>query len=159
MKTIVEVSTGLSKFVLDDDVAVTLGPNNIVIHEPVTNTVADLSEDSAVVYEGVTDVPADWIGNAYVYDGTTWATVEAHRAAERRATMACTPRQARLALASQGLYEAVQTTVVAISDQARIEWEYATMVERTSPLIDSMKGALGMTDEDLDNLFELAVTL
>ena len=73
--------------------------------------------------------------------------------------MACTPRQARLALASQGLYETVQTTVVAISDEARIEWEYATTIERTSPLIDAMKGALGMTDEDLDNLFDLAVTL
>ena len=87
------------------------------------------------------------------------AAYEAQRAAERRATMACTPRQARLALASQGLYEAVQTTVVAISDQARIEWEYATTVERTSPLIDAMKDALGMTDEDLDNLFELAGSL
>lgn len=87
------------------------------------------------------------------------AAYEAQKDAERRASMACTPRQARLALASQGLYEAVQTTVVAISDQARIEWEYATMVERTSPLIDAMKGSLGMTDEDLDNLFELAVTL
>ena len=95
-------------------------------------------------------------------DGTAeekQAAYEAQRAAERRATMACTPRQARLALASQGLYEAVQTTVVAISDEARIEWEYATTVERTSPLIDAMKGVLGMTDEDLDNLFELAVTL
>ena len=87
------------------------------------------------------------------------AAYEAQRAAERRATMTCTPRQARLALASQGLYETVQTTVVAISDEARIEWEYATMVERTSPLIDAMKGTLGMTDEDLDNLFDLAVTL
>ena len=87
------------------------------------------------------------------------AAYEAQKAAERRATMACTPRQARLALASQGLYETVQTTVVAISDEARIEWEYATMVERTSPLIDAMKGTLGMTDEDLDNLFALAVTL
>lgn len=87
------------------------------------------------------------------------AAYEAQRAADRRVTMACTPRQARLALASQGLYEAVQTTVVAISDEARIEWEYATTVERTSPLIDVMKSSLGMSDEDLDNLFELAVTL
>lgn len=87
------------------------------------------------------------------------ADYEAQKAAERRATMACTPRQARLALASAGVYEAVQTAVAAVSDQARIEWEYATMVERTSPIIDEMQGALGMTDEDLDNLFELAVTL
>jgi hypothetical protein len=87
------------------------------------------------------------------------AAHEAQKAAKRRATMACTPRQARLALASQGLYEAVQTSVAAVSDQARIEWEYATMIERTSPVIAEMQESLGMTDEQLDGLFDLAVTL
>ena len=87
------------------------------------------------------------------------AAYEAQKAAQRRANMACTPRQARLALASAGVYEAVQTAVAAVSDQARIEWEYATMVERTSPIITEMQGSLGMTDEDLDGLFDLAVTL
>ena len=122
-----------------------------------------------VVRDGVEFVDGKWVQawkevDQFVADeeGTVEekiAAYEAQRAAERRATMACTPRQARLALASQGLYETVQTTVVAISDEARIEWEYATMVERTSPLIDAMKGSLGMSDEDLDNLFDLAVTL
>lgn len=87
------------------------------------------------------------------------AAYEAQRAAERRASMACTPRQARLALASAGVYEAVQTAVAAVSDQARIEWEYATMVERNNPIISEMQEALGMSDEDLDNLFDLARTL
>ena len=87
------------------------------------------------------------------------AAYEAQKAAEKRAKMACTPRQARLALASAGVYEAVQTAVAAVSDQARIEWEYATMVERTSPIITEMQGSLGMTDEELDGLFDLAVTL
>jgi len=87
------------------------------------------------------------------------AAYEAQKAAQRRANMECTPRQARLALASAGVYEAVQTAVAAVSDQARIEWEYATMVERTSPIITEMQGSLGMTDEELDGLFDLAVTL
>ena len=87
------------------------------------------------------------------------AAYEAQKAAQRRASMACTPRQARLALASAGVYEAVQTAVAAVSDQARIEWEYATMVERNNPIISEMQEALGMSDEDLDNLFDLARTL
>ena len=87
------------------------------------------------------------------------AAYEVQKAAERRSNMACTPRQARLALLSAGVYEAVQTAVASVSDQARIEWEYATIVERTSPIIAEMMGALGMTDEDLDGLFDLAVTL
>jgi len=84
---------------------------------------------------------------------------EAAQAAERRSNMTCTPRQARLALASAGLYEAVQTSVAAVSDQARIEWEYATMIERTNPIIIGMQMELGISDEALDGLFALAVTL
>ena len=87
------------------------------------------------------------------------AAYEAQKAAQRRANMACTPRQARLALSSAGLYESVQTAVVAVSDQARIEWEYATMIERTSPVIAQLQVGLGLTDEALDGLFDLAVTL
>jgi hypothetical protein len=87
------------------------------------------------------------------------AAYEAQKAAERRSKMECTPRQARLALASAGLYEAVQTSVAAVSDEARIEWEYATMIERTNPIIINMQTELGISDEALDGLFDLAVTL
>ena len=87
------------------------------------------------------------------------AAYEARKAAERRATVACTPRQARWAWASAGVYEAVQTAVAAVSDQARIEWEYATMVERNNPIISTMREALGLSDEDLDNLCDRARTL
>ena len=87
------------------------------------------------------------------------AAYEAQKAAERRSKMECTPRQARLALASAGLYEAVQTSVAAVSNEARIEWEYATMIERTNPIIVGMQMELGISDEALDGLFDLAVTL
>ena len=87
------------------------------------------------------------------------AAYEAQKAAERRANMECTPRQARLALSSAGLYEAVQTAIASGSEEARIEWEYATMIERTSPVIAELQLGLGLTDEALDGLFTLAVTL
>ena len=87
------------------------------------------------------------------------AAYEAAQAAERRSKMECTPRQARLALASAGLYEAVQTSVASVSDEARIEWEYATMIERTNPIIVGIQMELGISDEALDGLFALAVTL
>lgn len=159
MKTIVETATGLSKYLLEDDAVVTMFPNRVEVDSSIPNVIFDLSEDTATLYEGVTDVPSDWAGNVYIYDGTTWDTVEAVEAAQRRAIMACTPRQARLALSSAGLYEAVQTSVAAVGDQARIEWEYANTVERTSPVIAELQEGLGLTDEDLDNLFALAVTL
>ena len=71
MKTIVENATNLSKYLLSDDVAVALNADHIVVGEPTQFIVADLNNDTAGVYEGVT-TPSDWIGNKYTFDGTDW---------------------------------------------------------------------------------------
>ena len=54
-----------------------------------------------------------------------------------------TPRQARLALLQIGKLDAVSAALTAIPDPARrtaaqIEWEYATVIERNSPLVTSL---------------------
>jgi hypothetical protein len=68
-----------------------------------------------------------------------------------------TMRQARLALLGAGLLEQVNA---AITDPvAQIEWEYAQTVERHSPLVQNLAAGLGLTEEQLDNLFTLASTL
>jgi len=72
MKTIVENSTGLSKFVYENDVVITMEADRIVIGDPEFLIVACHNENDSTVYENVTDVPADWAGNKYMYDGTTW---------------------------------------------------------------------------------------
>lgn len=74
-----------------------------------------------------------------------------------------TMRQARLALLQSGLLAQVNTAVAAMpgaaGDAARIEWEFSSTVERNRPLVQSLVGALGMTDAQLDDLFRLAATL
>lgn len=73
------------------------------------------------------------------------------------------PRQARLALAAQGLLAQVETSIAAMPDDVRetvqIEWEYATEVARDSVLTSSLGGQLGLDEEGLDALFKVAVTL
>ena len=85
-------------------------------------------------------------------------TIEAQRQG-----MKCSMRQARLALLQQGLLSNVDAVIAALPDgerePAEIEWEYAKDVERLSPLVVSLMPALGMSDEEIDNLFFLAVTL
>lgn len=71
MKTIVETATSLSKYLLADDVAVTMDTDHIVVGDPPQFIVADLNADNSVVYEGVT-APADWVGNKYTFDGSVW---------------------------------------------------------------------------------------
>ena len=71
MKTIVETATSLSKYLLADDVAVTMDTDHIVVGDPPQFIVADLNADNSVVYEGVT-APADWVGNKYTFDDSVW---------------------------------------------------------------------------------------
>lgn len=74
-----------------------------------------------------------------------------------------TMRQARLALLQQGLLSTVSAAIDSMTgdtgEAARIEWEYAATVERVSPLILSLGSALGLSDEQLDELFVLAASL
>jgi len=74
-----------------------------------------------------------------------------------------TMRQARLALLQAGLLAQVNTAVAnmpgAAGDAARIEWTFSSTVERNHPLVQSVTGALGLTESQLDDLFRLAATL
>lgn len=74
-----------------------------------------------------------------------------------------TMRQARLALLAAGLLAAVDAAIAAMpgaeGDAARIEWEFATHVERQQPLVLAMAGALTLTEQQLDNLFVAAALL
>lgn len=68
-----------------------------------------------------------------------------------------TPRQARLALLQAGLLAQVETAVDALEspakDQVKIEWEYATTVERDSEWVDQLGSALGLDAAGIDDLF------
>ena len=72
MKTIVETSTGLSKYLLADDVTVVSNADNIVVGDPAQFIIGDLNSGTVTITENVTNSPADWSGNKYTFDGTTW---------------------------------------------------------------------------------------
>ena len=72
MKTIVETSTNLSKYLLTDDISVTLTSDNITVGDPIQFTIGDMSSGTATLYTNVTNNPDDWAGNKYKFDGTTW---------------------------------------------------------------------------------------
>ena len=84
---------------------------------------------------------------------------EAREASVRRSKHRCTARQARLALSASGSLSAVESLLQGAGAEAVIEWEYANEIERSSPLIASMAAGMGWTEEELDTLFETAVTL
>jgi len=73
MKTIVETSTGLSKYLLADDVTITATADDITVGDPAQFIIADLNSTTVTVTDNVTNAPEDWSGNKYTFDGTTWA--------------------------------------------------------------------------------------
>jgi len=87
----------------------------------------------------------------------------ANQLAARRAGMIVTPRQARLALLQAGYLESIDTAIAGLSDllrdQVTIEWEYAVQIERMSPWVVAMTESLGMTPEQVDQLFEAAAQI
>ncbi|CCE94655.1 conserved hypothetical protein [Sinorhizobium fredii HH103] len=74
-------------------------------------------------------------------------------------------RQLRLGLVAGGFTLAQVSAVIdampegAEKETARIEWEYATTFNRTHPLIASVGGALGLTDEQIDAMWTAALGL
>lgn len=74
-----------------------------------------------------------------------------------------TMRQARLALLGAGLLAQVSTEIAALpspqKESAEIEWEFSSEVHRNKPFVIALGAALGLTEQQLDNLFITAATL
>lgn len=73
---------------------------------------------------------------------------------------AVTARQARLALLGAGKLDHIEAALAAIPGPegraAQIEWEYALEIRRDSPLIGALAPLLGLTGEQVDDLFRAA---
>lgn len=74
-----------------------------------------------------------------------------------------TPRQARLALLRAGLLQTVEAAFAQLPEPdktaASIEWEYATTIERGSPLVARFGPILGLTEAQIDELFVAGAAL
>jgi len=74
-----------------------------------------------------------------------------------------TMRQARLALLNIGRLGDVDSAIAALpspqKEIAEIEWEFSSVVFRDRPMINLIAQVLGISDEELDQLFITANTL
>lgn len=69
-----------------------------------------------------------------------------------------TMRQARLALLAADLLDDVEAAITQADRAVKIEWEYATVVDRASPLVVAIGSSLGLDDSAIDTLFQAAST-
>ena len=110
--------------------------------------------DIVTELEPVRSAEGHWV---CVYEGRNLT------AEEKRQNMVVTMRQARLALHQAGKLSLVDDAIALIPEPDKslisIEWEYASTVDRMSPWVSTMGAALGLSDDELDQLFETARTL
>ena len=77
----------------------------------------------------------------------------------------CSPRQLRIALIQNGISPSVvDAQIDGISDPvqkeiASAEWEYALEIKKEHPLVGMIATSLNLTEQQVDDIFVLAVTL
>ena len=113
----------------------------------------------------VVKAPADKQGATWVQAWEVAALTPEEMESARRVLVpsSVTMRQARLALLGAGLLASVDAAIDSLpspqKEAARIEWEYATEVQRSYGLVPMMGAALGLDDAALDALFIEAAAL
>lgn len=110
----------------------------------------------------VTEETPMFLGNACYQNWSERDFTEAEKS-ERRQAMVVEMRQARLALLQAGLLSSVEAAIAGLEEPVKsyveIEWEYSITFERAHEWVQSFSSALGLSEEQLDKLFELAATL
>jgi hypothetical protein len=70
-----------------------------------------------------------------------------------------TMRQTRLQLLVSGLLDDVEALIIQADRAVQIEWEYATVVERRSSLVQAIASQLNLSEADLNTMFTNASAL
>jgi hypothetical protein len=70
-----------------------------------------------------------------------------------------TMRQLRIYLYQKGLLQRVTEIIEGLSGEAKIEWEYASVVDRRSQFLAMVAGALELTESEVNQMFEEASVL
>ena len=60
---------GVAVYAVEDDIAVTMNQDNIVIGDWI---IKDMHSGNVILYTDVTDVPEDFIGGKYFYTNGSW---------------------------------------------------------------------------------------
>lgn len=68
-------------------------------------------------------------------------------------------RQVRLILSQFGYRAQVEGAISLASQDVQDEWNYANEFERASPVLNGMAQLLGLTDSDVDLMFEIGAGL
>lgn len=79
MKVIAQRDTNVVLYVFEDSQVITFTDGQMHLGDPVVDIVADCNLENCILYENISNVPADYQGWKYDFDGTTWTENEAFK--------------------------------------------------------------------------------
>ena len=136
----------------------------------------EVGEYEVVVKDTVTQVNGNWTQTyktAPMFTATADATVEeqiaeyeANKLAQKRRSLSASNENLRLQLDRMGVYGVMSAAVATLDAKAdyegvdvtpyAIHWGFATTINRLDPWVTEVAEAAGISDEQLDGLFEAA---
>jgi hypothetical protein len=120
---------------------------------PFTASVDDYEEHGRLVFEAMKDI-------AEPYDPSLYPEPTEQELLEiERSEMVVSRFQAKAAILQADLLPAVEAALADADPIARLAWSEAVEFRRDSPTIISLCAAIGLTDEQLDDLFRVAKTI
>lgn len=125
--------------------------------------IADTEQALTRFYDNVLLLPEDYEEGKYIVVSgelvlnPNYEEEQAEKERERIAHLKCTKRVFVLMLEQLGLdyFEQIEPMINANRD-AKLQWTLCVELERSNPLLDAIGGELGITHEQLDNLFRYA---
>lgn len=113
-----------------------------------------LTENQYAQYDGVEEISGQWFTKYIAVDYTPEEI--AQRLQQWRQTTSCTPFQGKAALHNAGLLDDVEALInnPDTDTLTKLAWNNAIEWKRLSPMIESLGTALGLSAEQIDNLFK-----
>lgn len=133
-----------------------MSQTHIIENGVVVNTIMATVPEAQAAYPQAVCIEATSGSIGWLWDGATLTAPPAPPAPPKPIPTSVTMRQARLALLAVDLLDDVEAAVAAAGRAAQIEWEYATDVQRSHPLIAAVQAAKGLSNADVDALFVAA---
>lgn len=92
----------------------------------------------------------------YVLKDKAWEEKQRQKERERLNALTMTKRVLALGLQELGVSYSQLKELISSNEQAQLEWDLCVDLQRGNPLLDIMGAQLGVTPEQLDNMFRIA---
>lgn len=130
-----------------------------VVSLPVLDDDIIMVQTTELVYKNYNKYGKDYYiyKDGYIVKNPNWEEIQKEKEKERISHLKCTKRVLVLLLQEYGkdYYNDILPLIEA-NKQAKLEWDLCVELERSNPLLDSIGQQLGITPEEIDNLFKYA---